>query len=85
MLTLLHFIGGSFTLEMHNTGKPGLVNRIHTDSQHASLLDRVFGNLSSCEVRDFGSRVNLNKSNCSPFNFSQESWTHLLSVLFIPV
>lgn len=44
-----------------------------------------FGNLSSCEVRDFGRSMKLNKSNFSPFDFSQESWTRLLSVLFIPV
>ena len=41
-----------------------------------------FGNLSSHEVRDFGSSVTLNKSNSSPFNFSQESWTQLMSVLW---
>lgn len=29
--------------------------------------------------------MNLNKSNFSLFDFSQESWTRLLSVLFIPV
>ncbi len=36
-------------------------------------------------LEDFGSRVSLNKSNLSPFNFSQESRTHLVSMLFIPL